>query len=257
MERKRIFGRQYELARVYAPKQEGMYIWGKRKELKACEGRSVYESLRQDERMARNYDEQLRYQYLREMFFTLSTRTPIIVKMVGGIMAVPTNEIEQEQFPWKECECIELSLRVMLEQFQVPIVEQMMAIVEKKMRSFKTDFLFHDMKTMARELGSRPMLWVVGGSHTFLEVHDAEELAKAWMDTDQESRRRHFLYGGEDDTWIGAALRVSIGRDDLLYYIDKAGALHKVSREKFTEIHARYVESVRAIAREKLEPKVA
>ena len=257
MERKRIFGRHYELARIYVPKKVAQFVVSHARELKNCEGYKVYDELHAQERDARNYEESISYQYLRELFFCLRTDTPIILKVGGEVMAVPTNEIEQRQFPWKDTECVEMSLRVRLEDYQVPIVRQLMAIVEKKMTSMLSDFYFHDMKTVARELGSHPMLWVVGTSHTVIEVHDEEALAKAWVDTDQESRRRHFLYGSEDDTWMGAALRGLCGMDDECYYIDNGGTPHRVSRERFTAIHNDYVERVRSMVKEKIELKAA
>ena len=255
--RKRIIGRQYELARFYAPEKEAEFIIAHADELKRCEGHKVYDYLRDQERLVRNYAEQQSNQYLRSLFFCLRTETPILLKVGGGVMAVPTNEIEQRQFPWKECKCVELSLRVKLQEHQVHTVEQMMAIVERKMRSFKSDFYFHDMKTMVRCLGSKPMLWVVGTSHTINEVHDAEDFANEWTNCEQEDRRRHFLYGGDDDTWLGAALRVLCAQDDECYYIDRSGQLYQISRDKLSTMHNEYVERVRQIAIEKMNPKVA
>lgn len=250
--RKRIFGRQYELARIYAPKKEGEYILSKRLELKTGKGREVYEEVREMDRQSVYGRKEMDFSYLRYLFFSLQTETPIMLRRLGEGMHKPTDEIEHEVQPWKERMCTEISLRVMLQDYQVPVVERMMGIVQQKMRSFKTDFLFHDMKVMARLLGERPMLWVVGDSHTFTEVLWPERDADDWVAYSGEERRREFL-NGSDDTWMGAALRVSVGRDDLLYYIDAAGSLHKVDRELFESIHKRHVDRVRMEIREKLE----
>ena len=251
MATKRLYGRQYELAHIYAPKKEGEYVLSKRRELRDGKGHDVYESLRDDERMARNYDEQQRYQYLRGLFFCLSTQTPVsVVRTAGTVMHVPTNELEREEFPHKETECIELSLRVHLQEHQVPMVQDMMAVVEKKMKNFATDFYLHDMKPLARNLGVKPFLWVCGESHTFIEFLDAAGEASYWAE--HIDRCKEMVYGGIDDTWMGAALRVAIGQDDLLYYHD-GSMLHKVGRDRFVAIHDRHVSLAKCLAKEKLE----
>ena len=253
--RKRIFGRQYELAQIYAPKQEGEYILSKRRELREGRGHDVWESLRSSEHMVRNYDEQRRYQYLRDIFFSLSTQTPIhVVRTAGTVMHVPTDELERDVFGLrKEVECIKLSLRVHLEEHQVAMVQACMDVVERKMTSFATDFYLHDMKRMARLLGKHKMLWCVGTSHTFLEVLDAEGDA-AWIADrylpDQKSR-----YLCEDDTWMGSALRVAIGSDDLLLFHD-GSCLHKVSRDRFERIHRDHIERVRDMVRDMSEQQL-
>ena len=159
---KRLHGRQYELAHIYAPKAEGEYILSKRDELREGKAYEVWQALRKDDRMARNYDEQLRYQYLRDIFFSLSTETPIyVVRTAGTVMHLPTNELGRTVYglDHKETECIELSLRVHLQAEQVPMVQECLDVVEQKMTSFATDFYLHDMKRMGRELGRHPLLW--------------------------------------------------------------------------------------------------
>lgn len=251
--RKRIYGRQYELAHIYAPKAEGEYILSKRKELKQGKAYEVWQNLREDDRMARNYDETLRYQYLRDIFFALSTKTPIsVVRTAGTVMHIPTNELERDVcgMNHKEVECIKLSLRVHLQVHQVPMVQECMDVVEGKMTSFSTDFYLHDMKRMGRSLGEHPLLWCVGTSHTFLEVLDAEGDAK-WIEEKYEPEAKsHYLR--EDDTWMGSALRCAIRQDDLLFFHD-GSRLHKVSRDRFETIHRDHVERVREIVREMSE----
>lgn len=253
--RKRIFGQQYELAHIYAPKQEGEYILSKSRELREGRGHDVWESLRDDEHMARNYDEQRRYQYLRGMFFALSTTTPIhVVRTAGTVMHVPTDELERDVFGLrKEVECIKLSLRVHLEEHQVAMVQACMDVVERKMTSFATDFYLHDMKCMARELGKHKMLWCVGTSHTFLEALDVERDA-AWI-ADRYLPEQKSRYLREDDTWMGSALRVAIGSDDLLFFHD-GSRLHKVSRDRFERIHRDHIERVRDMVRNMSEQQL-
>ncbi len=256
--RQRINGQWYELARFYAPVKEAEYILSKRQELKNCEGRKVYEEIRQQERLAHTYEEQYSWQYLCELFFALSTKTPVYVTRVRPVREVtvrPTNELEREVFGMKERPCLQLSVRVRLDDYQRTQVEQMIGIVEQKMKSFQTDFYLHDMKTFARELGKHPIMWIVGTSHTFMEVHDSEYAAQQYAGVDVLDYRNEFLRG-KDDTWAGSALRVACYDDDLFYYHD-GSVLHKVSREKFTEIHNRYLEHVRELVREKLENKAA
>lgn len=247
---KRLFGRQYELAHIYAPKNEGEYILSKRKELKQGKAYELWQELRKDERMARNYDEQLRYQYLRGILFALSTQTPIHVVRVGGtVMHLPTNELGREEWR-KEVECIELSLRVHLQDHQVPMVREMLDVVEHKMKSFATDFYLHDMKRLGRVLGEHRVLWCVGTSHTFMEVLDAEDDAQWIIDKYTDEQREGYLC--KDDTWMGSALRVAIGANDLLYFHD-GSRLHKVNRARFESMHESHVAQVRERVREHYE----
>ena len=87
---------------------------------------------------------------------------------------------------------------------------------------------------------------------TMHEVLDADGEAEAWAVTDYKESRQRFVYGGEDDTWMGGALHTLCGKDDDYYYHDGA-VLHKVSRQRFTEIHDRYVQRVRELTMEKIE----
>lgn len=239
---KRILGRQYELAHIYAPKAEGEYILSKRAELKQGKAYEVYQRLREDDRMARNYAETLRYQYLRDFFFCLSTATSIsVVRRAGTVMHISTDYTGHES-GLREVECIEMSIRIHLQDYQIPMVQECMDVVERKMKHFDTDFYFHDMKRMGRELGQHQMLWCVGTSHTFLEVLDADGDAQWVADRYTQEQRDHYLR--EDDTWMGSALRVAIYPDDLLLFHDGT-RLHKVSRERFETIHRNYIERVR------------
>lgn len=245
--RKRLYGRQYELAHIYAPKAEGEYILSKRKELRDGKAYEVWQDLRKDDRMARNYAERLRYQYLRDIFFAISTETPIYVtRTAGTVMHIPTNVLGYED-GLREVECIELSLRVHLEAYQVPMVQECMRVVERKMTNYATDFYLHDMKHMARELGEHKMLWVVGTSHTFRETLDAEGDAQ-WI-ADRYSQEQRDRYLREDDTWMGSACVVAIGPNDLLFFHD-GSRLHKVSRDRFEKIHRNHIERVREMLRE-------
>lgn len=256
--RQRINGQWYELARFYAPVKEAEYILSKRQELKKCEGHKVYDEIRQEERLVYTYEQQYSWQYLRELFFVLSTKTPVYVTRVRPVREVtvkPTNELEREVFGMKEQPCTLLSIKVRINDYQRTQVEQMISIVEQKMKSFQTDFYLHDMKVFARELGKHPIMWIVGTSHTFMEVHDSDYDAQWYATTEKAEYRNEFL-SGKDNTWIGSALRVACYDSDLFYYHD-GSVLHKVSREKFTEIHNRYLEHVRGLVREKLEQKAA
>lgn len=251
MERNRFFGLQYELARMYVPVKEAEFILSKREQLLHREAREVYEQLRDDERNERKYDEMLSYQYLRELFFVLSSKRSVIVERIGDVTHVPTNYLERDQFPWKATECVELSLRVRLGIGQRALVKQMAGIVEKKMRSFKTDFYFHDVLWMTRDMERKPFLWIVGTSHTFHEFFEAEEQSQLWADHLDSGDVERTLHGG-DETWIGAALRVLAGSDDDYYYHDST-RLTKVSRDKFKQLHDSYVESVRKLTIRKTE----
>lgn len=250
---KRLYGRQYELAHIYAPKAEGEYILSKRGELREGKAYEVWQNLRKDDRMARNYDEQLRYQYLSDIFFSLITETPIyVVRTAGTVIHLPTDELGRTVcgLDRKETECIELSLRVRLQAEQVPMVQECMDVVEQKMTSFATDFYLHDMTRMGRELGRHPMLWVVGTSHTFLEVLDVVGDAEWIGDHCQPDQKSRYLH--EDDTWMGSALRCAIRQDDLLFWHDGT-TLHKVRRDRFETIHRHHIERVREMVRESME----
>ena len=127
-------------------------------------------------------------------------------------------------------------------------------MVERKMTSFATDFYLHDMKRMGRELGVHKMLWVVGTGHTFLEVLDAEDEAQ-WI-ADRYTWEQRDGYLRSDDTWMGSAMRVAIGPNDLLFFHD-GSRLHKVSRDRFETIHRNHVERVRDMVRDMCELKAA
>ena len=259
MVRKRIIGNQYELARINVPAHVAQYIMSKRRQLKNCECWDVYKQLKEEYRSSPSYTESQRLTYLYELFWVLSGQTPITIKHTGKTECVPTDYLEREvdNFGFDKVQpCESLSLRVSLDAYQKEQVFQMIDIVEKKMHSFATDFYVHDMLCFSRELGKNPILWIVGKSHTFKESLDAERDAQSWAECENLHRRDCMVYGSEDDTWVGAALRVSCGKEDDYYYHD-GGMLHKVSREKFTSIHTKYVERVRQLAKEKIENKKA
>jgi len=257
--RKRIYRGKYELSRISVPPSVAEYIMSKREMLRDKQARKLYEELKEEYRVTTDYSDCRRLQYLYELFWVLGSATSISVRKVDEQECIPTDYLEREDSTWgfdKVQPCWVLSLQVDVSKEQREQYPQLEAIVEKKMRSFKTDFYFHDMMTMSRELCRRPLLWTVSTSHTFIEVHEAEGEAEAWVNCDDRERMRKFTYGGEDDTWMGAALRVSCGQDDLYYYHDGA-QLHKVSREKFKAIHDNHVERVRQLIREQLERKAA
>ena len=256
-DRNRFGFRYYELARVKVPANVAEFIESHRRELLERDAHKVYEQLKEQARYAPNYEECQRLQYLIDFFFALSTETPIYLKRVGEEECVPTDLLEHENsaFGYEKVQpCVVLSVRVQVTYWQRQQVKQMIDIVEKKMRSFKTDFYLHDMMKFARVLGRRPLLWIVGRSHTFNELLDSERNAEAYTAEGMDEYRDHYLR--EDDTWMGSALRVCCGKDDEYYYHDGA-VLHKVSRERFKVIHDRYVESVRQKIREKMNTKAA
>lgn len=248
MKRNRLSLGQYELCRIKVPANVGEYILGKAPELGRCEARKVYDGLRAERNLSADWQTSQRLQYLSELFWVVGSHTPVFVSEVGEEEAVPTNYLERDvhSFGFNKVQpCKVLSLRVSWPVCGQQLYRDMEAIVERKMRSFKTDFYFHDMMTLSREAYRHPLLWTVGGSHTFMEVHDAEADARCWASSMEKDgdRVRRFL-NGEDDTWMGAALRVSCSEDDLYYYHDGA-MLHEVSRDTFRSIHERHVERVR------------
>ena len=259
--RNRLPFRMYELCRINVPAEVGEYIMGKAEMLKNCEAHKVYDELKAEHRLSPNYETSRRLQYLYELFWVLGSRTPIFVEKMGETEAVPTNYLEREDSSFgfgKVQPCVVLSLRVRWPGLEGKrLYLNMQAIVEGKMRSFKTDFYFHDMMTFSREMWHHPLLWEVGQSHTMNEVLDAEGESECWvatMATDGD-RVRAFL-NGKDDTWMGAAMTTLCGKDDWYYYHDGA-VLHKVSRDRFKAIHDRHVERVRELTREKIELKKA
>lgn len=259
MERKRIFGGKYELCRICVPPSVAEYIISKREMLRDKQARKLYEELKEEYRLSPNYSESRRLQYLYELFWSFGSATSISVRKVDERECIPTDYLEREDSTWgfdKVQPCWVLSLQVDVSKVQRELYPKLEAIVEKKMRSFKTDFYFHDMMTFSREMTRKPLLWNVASTHTWSEVHDAEDEAERWVNCGDERRLRHFVYGGEDDTWMGSVLRVMASDCDLFYYHDGA-RLHKVSREKFKAIHDNHVERVRQLIREKLERKAA
>ena len=256
--RKRIRGGKYELCRICVPPTVAEYIRSKREMLRDGEARQLYEQLKEEYRLSPNYSESRRLQYLYELMWVIDSHR-VDVRTLCKDECVPTNYLEREDSSWgfdKVQPCEVLSLQVYLSAAQREVYPQLEAIVEGKMRSFKTDFYFHDMMTFSRDLGRKPILWNVAGTHTWSEVHDAEDEAERWVNYGDEQRLRHFVYGGEDDTWMGSVLRVMASDCDLYYYHDGA-QLHKVSREKFKAIHDRHVERVHQIIREKIEERKA
>ena len=252
-ERKRIVGRHYELARMYVRTKDAEFIKSHRADLLNGGARAIYEQLRHQDSGYPKTDNDLDVHFLRELFWQLSAaQEPIVLKNMGACSAVPTDWTERQRWPWTHrghANCVELSLQVKLTDYQVGQVEQMIAIAEKKMHSYESDFFFHDMLSFPHWLGKKPILWIVGTSHTFQERHDSERDAQAYMAEGAEEHRANYLR--EDDTWVGAALRVACGKDDEFYYHDGA-VLHRVSREKFAAIHERYVARVRELISEKL-----
>lgn len=245
--RNRFIGYQFELARLFAPKKEGEYIMSKAETMRQCMTRQVYEELRERERMNAYKRDELDITYLIHIFYPLITATPVIVRDMGCSMHKPTDLLEREQFPYKEKECMEISIRVRLMPEQVESVKEMCAIVENKMTSFKTDFYLHDMRTFARELHHSPVLWIVGTSHTFAEVLDAKCEAERWLKNRDIASVSAMVYG-EDNTWVGSALRVACNADDDFYHHDGT-SLRKLSRDEFKAIHDRYVASAREIVK--------
>lgn len=258
--RNRFISRYYELAQICVPREVADFILSKKSELRDCEARKVYEQLKEEHRVSPSYEVSQRLQYLEELFWVLSGSTPIYVSEVGERECVPTNELEREvsSFGFDKVQpCVVLSLRTRVSMEQKRVIREMIDIVEGKMRSFKGDFYLHDMLCFSRELCKRPILWTVSTSHTFKETLFLEDEAQSWADyvAKDEERVRRFV-NGYDDTWMGSALRVSCSDDDLYYYHDGA-VLHKVSRQRFTDVHDRYVQRVMELTREKIELKKA
>ena len=117
------------------------------------------------------------------------------------------------------------------------------------MKSFKTDFYFHDMKWLSRAIGHSKALWAVGTSHTFMEVQDIDYDSMRYLLKGNEQWRDELL--DRDTTAIGAVLDNSISYEDDLYVVD--GVLRKVEREEFVRIHCDYVELLRERIRESIK----
>ena len=254
--RERIYGSHYELAQICVPAEVAEFIISKNDIMRDGESRQVYEQLRDERNLTHTYSESEKLQYLTELYWALG-RTKLEVIRNGERDSVPTCYLEREvsSFGFDKVQpCVVLSLRVAWHgEHRRQLYRSMETIVEGKMRSFKTDFYFHDMKTLSRDALHHPLLWTVGTSHTFIEVHDAELEAACWakaMVEDGDRVRR--MLNGYDDTWMGAALRVSCSDSDLYFYHDGA-QLHDVSRDSFKNIHDRHVEKVRKLTWEKIE----
>lgn len=250
--RNRYVGGQYELARIYVPESVAEYIMGKAEELRECRAHDVYLELKKQSRQAPNYEESNRLTYLYELFWLLSGETPIYVRRLGRKVCVPTDYLERENSAFgfdKVQPCVGVAIRVKVTKGQMLAVRQMEPIVER-MRSFKTDFYFHDMKRMSRDLNRRTILWVVGTSHTFMEVLDVEHEASRYLAEGNERWRDEILR--KDDTWMGSVLENSISKDDDLYMIT-GGVVARLARKDFERIHGDYVECLRAKVREGME----
>ena len=244
-----INGNSYELARIYVPKDVADFIMSKAAELLEGRAREVYRELREQFCCAPNYTEQQRLQYLSDLFWVLSGDTPVMVQRVIGRKCVPTDYLERENSAFgfdKVQPCAGISIRVKLTKGQYNVVKHLEEIAEK-MRSFKTDFYFHDMKRMSWSLGKFAILWVVGTSHTFMEVHDLHGDLDCYMSEGNERWRDELLH--KDTTWMGAALQCSISKDDDLYLIQD-GIVAKVERKDFERIHSEYVKRLRDGVRE-------
>ena len=257
--RERVIKNEYELAQICVPEEVAEFILSKKEILRDGESRQVYEQLRFERNFSHTYEESERLQYLTELFWELDS-TKLNLAKVGERDSVPTCYLEREvsSFGFDKVQpCVVLSLRVAWGgEHRRQLYERMKAVVEGKMRSFKTDFYFHDMMTLSREALHHSLLWTVGTSHTFIEVHDSECEADCWakaMVEDGYNRTLRML-NGYDDTWMGSALRVSCSDSDLYFYHDTA-QLHEVSRECFKNIHDRYVEKVRKLTLEKIGNK--
>lgn len=250
--RNRYVGGQYELARIYVPQEVAEYIMERQDVLRECRAREVYEELRAQRDYAASYAEGNRLEYLKELFWLLSGETPIYVRRLGRKECVPTDYLERENSAFgfdKVQPCVGVAIRVKVTKGQMLAVRQMEPIVER-MRSFKTDFYFHDMKRMSRDLNRRTILWVVGTSHTFMEVLDVEHEAARYLADGNEQWRDEILR--KDDTWMGSVLENSISRDDDLYMIT-GGVVARLARKDFERIHGDYVERLRAKVREGME----
>ena len=250
--RNRYVNGQYELARIYVPQKVAEYILERQDVLRECRAREVYEELRAQRDYAASYAEGNRLEYLKELFWLLSGETPIYVRRLGRKVCVPTDYLERENSAFgfdKVQPCVGVAIRVKVTKGQMLAVRQMEPIVER-MRSFKTDFYFHDMKRMSRDLNRRTILWVVGTSHTFMEVLDVEHEAARYLAEGNEQWRDEILR--KDDTWMGSVLENSISKDDDLYMIT-GGVVARLARKDFERIHADYVECLRAKVREGMD----
>lgn len=257
--KKKLSGRTYELARMSVPNRLVPVITGYRALLAKGEGRKAYEDIRRRSKEGEFESRKDGYQYgddqyLTSLLFCIGGQTP--VRVVAECLATerPTDYLEREVWNMRKPEpCTRLSLRVKVSQELAEAYPQMAEVVERKMRSYKGDFYMHDMLAMAREVGSKPMLWTVSTSHTLHETMDADAQGDWWFEhRDSEEVRQH-IYGDRDETWMGSALRVMCYDDDLYYRIDEGGRLHKLSRERFTEMHRRYLDQARAKARGRIE----
>lgn len=252
--------RKYELCQICVPQSVGEYILSVKEYLRDQKARVLYGRLKEQSRLSHDYAESQRLQYLYELMWMMGSSVAVYVKKVGERECVPTNYLEREVSSFghdKMQPCWVLSLGVQWsgnEHRQAYF--NMQAIVEGKMRSFKTDFYFHDMKIFSRDMFRKPILWTVSTSHTMTEVLDSEGEASYWVENIEREPVHKMVYGSEDETWMGSALRVMCGDDDLYYYHDGA-VLHRVSREKFKAIHDRHVERAKSMAKEMLERKAA
>lgn len=253
--RKRIYGHQYELAQICVPANVAEFILSKKEWMRDGKSRQVYEELKAELYFSKTYNESERLLYLTELFWVLGS-TKLHLSKVGERECVPTNYLEREvsSFGFDKVQpCVVLSLRVAWHgEHRRHLYESTKAVVEGKMRWFKTDFYFHDMMTLSRKALHHPLLWTVGTSHTFIEVFDSVGQAERWANamvehSDSVSR---FL-NGYDDTCMGSALRVWCSDSDLYFYHDTA-QLHNVTRETFKNIHDRHMERVRELTCEKI-----
>lgn len=253
--RNRIIRNMYELAQICVPAHVAEFIMSKKETMRDGEARRVYEELKQAQRVSPTYDESQRLQYLTELFWVMGS-TRVTVARVGERECVPTCYLEREGswFGYDKVQpCVVLSLRVTWNKDWRGLLGEMTQIVEGKMRSFKTDFYFHDMMTLSREQMRYPWLWNVAESHTHMEILDAVGDADIWaraMEQDGDRVRR--MLSGYDDTWMGAALKVACSDHDGYYYYDGA-VLHEVSRSRFAEIHKHHVMRVRELVCETIE----
>ena len=251
--RNRFVGGQYELARIYVPARVAEYIMGKQEELRSGGAYGVYQELKQQKNSAPTYDECNRLQYLADLFWVLSGDTPVYLHRLARRECVPTDYLERENSAFgfdKVQPCAGIAIRVKLTAGQYRCVAQMEQTVEEQMRSFKTDFYFHDMKRMSSSLNRKTILWVVGTSHTFMEVLDTDGEAVRYLAEGNERWRDSLLR--EDVTWMGSVLRNAISKNDDLYMI-QGGIVARLNRTDFKRIHNDYVDALRAKVREGME----
>lgn len=249
--RNRFDGSSYELARIYVPESVAEYILGKQTELRECRSFEVYQDLKAQGRLAVTWDESNRLQYLTELFWVMVGDTSIRVSRVDTKECIPTDYLERENSAFgygKVQPCVGVSIRVPLTRRQYRCVRQMEFVVEQ-MKSFKTDFYFHDMKWLSCAIGHSKALWAVGASHTFMEVQDIDYDSMRYLLKGNEQWRDELL--DRDTTAIGAVLDNSISYEDDLYVVD--GVLRKVEREEFVRIHCDYVELLRERIRESIK----